>query len=361
MFLTLQHRSGPISLICVLDLFFSQLIVFSPWWICELNYRSGVYKTPTVTPQRWRLLGEFDKKKAVHVAQIGFSMSLLTRAMHFEFVVQSCSIIYNYSLPFAISKGDLLRMFRENRGQGSCKMCWFLWRHRLGLGSAFQVAEEQRIWRYEVHWNAVLIDGHFLDYILVAKCQLYRCCSTLIRFWLRVTGTQPAKQETSAICVEKATSKSFQVRCLHYFYCIYFCLNMHCIAVYCWLLFMCQHACRMQMCITMYYTSYAMLYILWALQWTYDSWEVLSVALANAAAHHGRLSGRCVSSISMHCDKIAYCIVIIPMTTMNMILQYTWLQDFAALTSSIFATTCCCILVTWSAEWGWHQVVIRRI
>ena len=55
-------RSGPISLICVLDLFFSQLIVFSPWWICELNYRSGVYKTPTVTPQRWRLLGEFDKK-----------------------------------------------------------------------------------------------------------------------------------------------------------------------------------------------------------------------------------------------------------------------------------------------------------
>ena len=63
-------RSGPISLICVLDLFFSQLIVFSPWWICELNYRSGVYKTPTVTPQRWRLLGEFDKK-AVHAAQIG--------------------------------------------------------------------------------------------------------------------------------------------------------------------------------------------------------------------------------------------------------------------------------------------------
>lgn len=198
-------------------------------------------------------------------------------------------------------------MFRENRGQGSCKMCWFLWRHRLGLGSAFQVAEEQRIWRYEVHWNTVLIDGHFLDYILVAKCQLYRCCSTLIGFWLRVTGTQPAKQETSAICVEKATSKSFQVRCLHYFYCIYFSLNMHCIAVYCCWLFMCQHACRMQLCIN---TSYAMLYILWALQWTYDSWEVLSVALANAAAHHGRLSGRCVEHIfalSQLKYRILYC------------------------------------------------------
>lgn len=96
---------------------------------------------------------------------------------------------------------------------------------------------------------------------------------------------------------------------------------------------------------------------------TYDSWEVLSVALANAAAHHGRLSGRCEHIYALwHLKyRILYCHYSHDHHEYNSTIYWIYLQDFAALTSSIFATSCCCILVTWSAEWGWHQVVISRI